>query len=332
VEFDLIDCNGLVIQNIDSNFYYEGFVDSNGISQIAFEFGNIGVDYWTKPLYLKITDLVNDNIYYSNGFLVTNYKSELTSRFDYSNPTKIYNISYDLAPYTQSVRLFNCYDNTPVNKRDVKQYVTSQGKQVNYRTITTFLRQYYIDQLDYFVNDRLEVLFSHAIIYCNNQRVVVSEYSIQERKGNSNWFNGEFIINPQGETFTFEYQLFEPLELISKNPLGVYTLSSLPLDITGYFNKNITANTGNVYIYKDGLLHETMPIEGFFVNENFFTNSIEFLITENGNYSIRIDSGVFTSNIGEVYGGINNNTDWAFTVTDGEYDAGDYETTEYLTE
>jgi len=130
IQVDLIDCNGLVIRNIDANFFYEVFVDASGISQIAFEFGNIGVDYWTKQLYLKITDLVNNNVYFSNGFLITNYKSELTTRFDYFNQTKIYNISYDLAPYKQSVRFMNCYDHTPVNTREVKQYTNSNGTQV----------------------------------------------------------------------------------------------------------------------------------------------------------------------------------------------------------
>jgi len=327
IQVDLIDCNGLVIRNIDGNFYYEGFVDANGISQVAFEFGNIGVDYWTKPLYLKITDLVNDNIYYSNGFLVTNYKSELTSRFDYTNQTKIYNISYDLAPYTQSVRLFNCYDNTPVNKRDVKQYVTSQGKQVNYRTITTFLRQYYIDQLDYFVNDRLEVLFSHAIIYCNNQRVVVSEYSIQERKGNSNWFNGEFIINPQGETFTFAYQLYEGLDAVSRLPLhlGNYTVASLPaIELT--FNRNITLVDGFIIkLYKGGVLQTITPTT-YTPTLNVLDITPTYTFT-NGEYSIAIEPNLIYSG-SEYWNGFTYG-EWTFTVADGEYDNTQYNN-EYL--
>ena len=52
ISVDLIDGCGDEVVNIDSNFYY-GFVDSSGVNQIAFEFGYIGTDYWTKPLYLK---------------------------------------------------------------------------------------------------------------------------------------------------------------------------------------------------------------------------------------------------------------------------------------
>jgi len=329
IQVDLIDCNGLIIRNIDANFYYEGFVDANGISQIAFEFGNIGVDYWTKPLYLKITDLVNDNVYYSNGFLVTNYRGELTTRFDYTNQTKIHNISYDLAPYTQSVRLFGCYDNTPVNKREVRQYVTSQGKQTNYRNITTFLRQYYIDKLDYFVNDRLEVLFSHGVIYCNGQRVTVSEYSIEERKGTTNWFNGEFIINPQGELFTFEYQLYEALEVVDRLPehLGAYTLTSLP-DISLTFNKNITLVDGFVIkLYKGGVLQTITPTV-YTVTDNLLEVTPTYTFT-NGSYSIIIEPNLIY-NEADYWQGFGA-TEWTFDIIDGEFEATEFDNDEFLT-
>jgi len=322
IQVDLIDSCGLVVQNIDNNFFYEGFVDASGVSQIAFEFGNIGVDYWTKPLYLKITDLVNDNVYYSNGFLVTNYKSELTSRFDYTNQTKIYNISYDLAPYTQSVRLFGCYDNTPVNKREVKQYVNSNGKQVNYRTITTFLRQYYIDALDYFVNDRLEVLFSHGIVYCNNQRVVVSDFSIQERKGDTNWFNGEFTINPQGETYTFVYQLYEELDVVSRTPehLGTYTLAGLqPIQLI--FNQNITLIDDFVIkLYKGGVPQTITPTV-YTPTLNVLDITPTYTFT-NGSYSIVIEPN-------QIYSGADywqgfGAGQWTFDIIDAEFDGDDF--------
>lgn len=228
ISVDLIDSCGDEVVNIDSNFYYEGFVDSSGVNQIAFEFGYIGTDYWTKPLYLKITDLTNGNIWYSNGFLITYFKADLSTRFDYFNQTKIHNISYDLAPYIQSVRIADCYDNAPANKRDLKQYVNSNGFQSNYRTITTFLRKYLISAVDYFINDRLEVLFSHGLVYCNLERVVVSDYKAEERVGSTNFLNAEFTINPQNQTLTQSNQLYEYLDLVSFSPSGIYT-SQVPV-------------------------------------------------------------------------------------------------------
>jgi len=223
ITVDLIDCSNNIIQNINDRFYYDNFTDSNGIEQITFEFGKINIDYWLKKLYLRITDDTNGNVYYSNAFLITDYLTNISSRFDYFNQTKIYNISYDIKPYVQSIRIANCYDNSPQNKREVKQYITSQGKQVNYRTIPTFLRQYLVDSLDYAINDRLEVLFAHQTVYLNYERVVVSEYKPNERQGDTNWMNAEFLVNPQNETLTANGQIFPDFELIIFSPNGYYT-------------------------------------------------------------------------------------------------------------
>ena len=320
IQVDLIDCNGLVVRNIDNQFYYDGFVDSNGIYQIVFEFGNIGVDYWTKPLYLKITDLVNGNVFYSNSFLVTYYKSDLTTKFKYTNPTKLHGISYDLAPYIQSVRFANCYDNKPVNKRDLKQYETSQGLQVNYRTITTFLRQYNLDFVDYFVNDRLEVLFSHGIVYANNQRVIVSDYSVEERKGMANVMRGEFTINPQGQIIVDAYQLYEGLELVSLLPLngGTYTTSSVPNTFELNFNKDI-AFSGSIQLYKDGVLQSTTF--GYNVTDNVLEITTPYTFT-NGVYSIVIVSNTITSGA-DAFNGFAYN-EWVFTVADGDFDSTEF--------
>jgi hypothetical protein len=309
----------LLVRNIDNQFYYEGFVDANGIYQIAFEFGNIGVDYWTKPLYLKITDLVNDNVFYSNSFLVTYYKSELTTKFKYTNPTKLHGISYDLAPYIQSVRFANCYDNKPVNKRDLKQYETSQGLQVNYRTITTFLRQYNLDFVDYFANDRLEVLFSHSIVYANNERVVVSDYSVEDRLGLTNVMRGEFTINPQGQIIVDAYQLYEGLELVSLLPLngGTYTVDSLPTTFELNFNKDITLSSGFVIkLYKDGVLQTITPTD-YTVTDNVLEITPDYTFT-NGSYSIVIEPNTITSGA-DAFNGFAFN-EWVFTVASGEFD------------
>jgi len=261
ITVDLIDCNGTVKQNIDSNFFYVGAVDSDGINQISFAFGYIGTDYYSLPLYLRITEEVNGNVWYSNGFLVTDYQTELSTRFDYYNPTKIYNISYDLLPYIQSVRLSQCYDQTPANKRDLKQYVNSNGFQTNYRTITTFLRKYVIENIDYLINDSLEVLFSHSQVYCNNERVVVSDFKADERKGDTNFMNAEFTINKQNQQLASSNQIYEYLDVVSKTPihLGVYTVASLP-DIQLTFNKNITLSAGFIIkLYKNGVIQTIVP-------------------------------------------------------------------------
>jgi hypothetical protein len=223
IKVDLIDSCGNVKKNIDDYFYYENVVDSNGVSQIAFEFGLIGTDFFNTALHLKITDLINNNIWYSNSFLVTYLNSDISTRFDYFNRSKLYNISYDLLPYTQSIRFANCYDDSPANKEEGKQYITSQGLELNYRQITTFKRKYVFESLDYAINDRFYALKNHQQVYCNGQKVTISEYKVDERKGDTNFLSAEFLINPQGQKFNYQNQLLEKLTLTNKIPLGQYT-------------------------------------------------------------------------------------------------------------
>jgi len=107
IQVDLIDGCQNIVRNIDNNFAYTSFIDQNGKPQINFEFGSILVNFYNKPLYLKITDLINGNIYYSNSFLINNNK--LSTRFDYYNNGEL---------YKKSIRISNCYYNTPVNNLD----------------------------------------------------------------------------------------------------------------------------------------------------------------------------------------------------------------------
>lgn len=317
IQVDLINCYGTVVQNIDSNFYYTGFVDSSGVNQISFEFGYIGTDYWTKQLYLKITDLINGNIWYSNGFLVTDYRTDISTRFDYFNQTKIHNISYDLAPYIQSVRIADCYDQTPVNKRELKQYINASGKQTNYRTITTFLRKYLLNAVDYFINDRLEVLFSHQQVYVNGELSVVSEYKAEERTGDTNWLKGEFTVNKQGQPLTQTHQIYQYLDAVSKTPVheGVYTIASLPaIQLT--FNKNITLAPGfAIKLYKDGVLQTIAPAT-YAPTGNVLDITPSYSFT-NGSYSIVIEPDLISA--AESFAGFGAN-EWTFEIQDGEFD------------
>lgn len=337
ITVDLVDGCENVVKNINYNFYYEGFVDSNGISQIVFEFGYIGVDYWTKPLYLRITDDINGNKWYSNNFLVTDYLTNISTRFDYTNIGKIYGISYDLANYTQSVRIANCYDETPINKKEVKQYITSQGLQVNYRPITTFLRKYLINAFDYFINDRLEVLFSHQTIYANDQRVVVSDFNYDERKGDSNWLSGDFTINPQNEIYSNNPQLFPDLEVTSLLPVNNAMFSigqKTSLGNGGFiqiqFNLPITLVSGiTTKLYKDEVLVATVTptvSASVFLISNF---SSYFSTLANGSYDVVIGSNLVKS-VSSFWSGFPLLGQYHFDVVDGEYDNSEYNNNEYI--
>jgi len=325
---DLVDgCNNL-IANINYNFYAEFRVDSNGITQIAFEFGMMGVDYGSTPLHLRLTDSTNGNVWYSSPFLITNNNKKISTRFDYWSESKFNNISYDLFERKQSVRLSNCYDNTAVNKRDLKQYLQSNGMQVSYRSVTTYLRQFLLNAIDYFVNDRLEVLFSHPIVYVNRERSDVSDFKVDERKGDTNWFSGEFTINPKRQYLPVEYQIYQGLEIVLYFPLQNAVVSEQQ-NIEGTFNKPVTLNTGTIQVFKDGSLFETFTeADILLVDDNFRFKINTAFYDVVGDYSIVISSGLFTNGI-ETVEVVNPN--WVFTIATGEFDPSDFDSTEFLT-
>jgi hypothetical protein len=324
---DLVDgCNNL-IANIDYNFYAEFRVDSNGITQIAFEFGMIGTDYGSTPLHLRLTDSTNGNVWYSSPFLITNNNKKISTRFDYWSESKFNNVSYDLFERKPSIRLSNCYDNTAVNKRDLKQYLQSNGMQVSYRSVTTYLRQFILNAIDYFVNDRLEVLFSHPIVYVNRERADVSDFKVDERKGDTNWFSGEFVINPKRQYLTPEYQIYDGLEIVDYFPLQNSTLS-LVEQLRIVFNKPITLGTGTLQVFKDGFLIDTFTQSDVVVSGDNLVARVIQEYTDTGLYSIVVSSGLFLNGIETVSV---ENPNWLFTIATGEFDADDFDSIEFLT-
>jgi len=321
---DLVDGCNTLIANIDYNFYAEFRVDSNGITQIAFEFGMIGTDYGSTPLHLRLTDSTNGNVWYSSPFLITNNNKKISTRFDYWSESKFNNISYDLFERKQSVRLSNCYDNTAVNKRDLKQYLESNGMQVSFRSVTTYLRQFLLNAIDYFVNDRLEVLFSHPIVYVNRERSDVSDFKVDERKGDTNWFSGEFVINPKRQYLPVEYQIYQGLEIVLYFPLQNAIVSEQQ-NIEGTFNKPVTLNTGTIQVFKDGSLFETFTeADILLVDDNFRFKINTAFYDVVGDYSIVISSGLFTNGIETVEVV---NPQWPFRIASGQYNATQYNTT-----
>jgi len=312
IKVDLIGCNGNVLQNIDENFYYEGFQDRNGIYQIAFEFGFIGKDYYEKDIFLKITDLVNGLEYFSNVFKVTDNRIGLSSKLIYFDQNYFRGTSYDLMPYKQSVRLSNCFYNNPENLTEFKEFTNSVGYQVNYRNITTYLRKYIFEKLDFFTNDRLSYLFAHPFIYLNNQRVSISEFKTNERTSDVNWLTCDFLVNPKDEYINDALQLYPELTAVL-NPLNGALLTTFNGLFTMTFNRNASITSGSVAkVYINGSLIGT------------------YLLSLAGNV-VSFDGSAFTYISGEysvviLPNAINGYTlnEWLFTIGTGDYDGTQY--------
>ena len=105
---------------------------------------------------------------------------------------------------------------------------------------------------------------------------------------------------------------------------------NFPNEIIGTFNRNITLGTGFLKVYKDNALFLTFDENDIEVEDNVFTIDVSNLFPDNGEYYINFTAGLFSSTLfGEVYPGIYNTTDWAFTIVDGDYESTEY-TNEYL--
>lgn len=329
IQIDLIDGCQNLIQNIDANFAYTSFIDENGKPQITFEFGNIGVNFYNKPLYLKVTDLINGNIYYSNSFLINN--NNLSTRFDYYNNGDT---------YKKSIRISKCYYHTPVNNLDFKSYTTTSGQQVSYRQVTTYLEQFKIDTLDFFVNDRLYDLLSHSIIYVNSNRSSISDYKASERKGDTNFLTAEFTINKYNQIYNWSYQIIQSLEVVSLDlPNGTfityadfqnYVNTTLNNQFAIYFNKTLNNITSiNCKIYKDNILFKTITESQIgFTNDLLVQLGSDITDFTNGEYNIVIEPIPNLAGT-ETWQGITFGN-WIFTIADGEYDPTEYDNTEYL--
>ena len=315
-EVTIIDCNELTLKDITNNVAINERT-INGIQQIDFEIANINTDYYAKTVFLKFRHTVSNYVWYSNPLNITNYFINQTTRFDYKSATDT---------FYKSIRL-KTYFTTNDAESQSSQYVTYEGKKVTSRLINTEFEKYIFDKVDNFTYRRLNNLLSQNVVYANGYRVTDKQtLASKDIVGDSNIFNLDFkLAIDYNESYNSQYQIFETLELITKVPFGTVTTATT---IVGTFNQLVTLGTGNIRIYKSGVLIATYNQSSINVVGSQFTLNIVD-ITDLGDYSIQIDNELFSTILGEVYTGITNNTDWTFTIGIGEYDSLDYNN-EYL--
>lgn len=326
IKVELIDSCGNVLQNVTDFFAYDTFIQ-DGLPQINWEFGKVGKDYYYKPLFLKITDLVNDNVYYSSRFLMTNMDSELSTNFIYTENTRFRGIPYDIKPFYQQVRFYKCFYKDSSNTSNLKEYTQTNGRIMNYRNVTTFGKSFVFDKLDIAIDNRLNEMFAHSVVYANNERIKLQSYESQEIIGDTNWKSAIFKVNPQEEYYTLGTQLLEPLTLDSFTPSGYYTVDNFPTDIFGAFNKDITLGIGTLKVYDEfNTLIATFTQDDIEIGGNSFGMSNASFVKTLKNYYIIISDGLFKG-AGCSEFKITNPNDWTFTIGAGEYDLEDYDTT-----
>lgn len=328
IQVDLINGCGSIVQNIDDNFYYIGAVDTKGVYQIFFEFGYLGIDFGSEILYLKITDITNDNVFFSSPFLITNINKEKSTKIRFSSNRIINNTDYIIFPYEQSIRFSDCFETNSPNKSQENIATTSNGMQISFRRITTFLDKFLYEGFNKFIQNRFEKLIAHPIIYVNGYGCNITEFKVDERAGMSNLLKGEFLVNKTSGYVEEKNYLFEDLEVIEFLPLngGTYTISEINSLIPYLkFNKNIfSSSLPPLKLYKDGIFVQDMAIT---ILDTYINFSLPILTI--GMYSITFPPNVIYNEdlfwAGLTYG------NYTFTVENGNYSNSDYDTNDYYT-
>jgi len=327
IKVELIDSCQTVLQDVSNFFAYDTFIQ-DGLPQINWEFGKVGKDYYYKPLFLKITDLINEDVYYSSRFLMTNMDSELSTNFVYTENTRFRGIPYDLKPFYQQVRFYKCFYKDSANTSNLKEYTQTSGRIMNYRNITTFIKSFTFDKLDIAIDNRMNEMFAHSIVYANGERIKLQSYESEEIVGDTNWKSAIIKVNPQDEYFTLGVQVLDLFTLDLYIPIGSYTVDLFPDYIGGVFNQNITLGVGTLKIYDQfNTLITTFTQDDISIfDNNIFEIDNSSFVKDLKGYYILISDGLFNGDGCSDFK-ITNPADLTFTIGGGQYDSEDYDTT-----
>ncbi len=336
---ELIDeCQNLIQTLIvNENYFYNEFIHPiTGIKQIAFEFGNLGVDYGEQMLFLRIKHTVSNAVWYSYGFTITETNIKETTRFEYKNESYFKGIAYDVQNYFQTIRL-KCFETDPDSVIEGETYTQLPGAIISLRPIITPVEKYIFYMCNKFIYRRLVILLNHDIIYINNYRISNKPKPTKsERVQDSNFFDVSFDADPTEEYRASVFQIYEALECISSAPghLSNWSVASFAAFLASssiklQFNKTITTLTGFKYqLFKDGVL-ET---ESFVRTISSTILGLDDLNTYSyglGRYDIVIAPDVVNHN-NELWKGFAFG-ELTFYVNPPDYLAADYDTPDYLT-
>jgi len=322
----VVDCNDKTLADITDKVAVYEFVDRNGINQFDIEFYKLNVDFYKRLVHIKLVNTYSDAVWYSNSLYITEYESYKTSRYDYFNHNVVFGIPYDKTSNYQSIRLQLWFNNLEDKTEVSDYYQISNGNTISTRPLYKQSEIYACEMMSNFAFERINAMLLSDIIYIDGVRMTnKTTLKSGQITQASNIFKTEFSCFKDYNQKYLPYPfIYEPLNLVSRSPEGIYTLTSLPTTISGNFNRNVTLGSGTIKIYQGTTLIETFTTAT--IADNIFDVDITGLITTNGTYYVIISDGLFYNGL-DVYSG----TNWSFEVTDGEFDGTEFDNTEFLT-
>lgn len=331
-----VDECGNELEDVTTRIFIEEFIDSNAIKQMSWEFIN-SLEYYAKPISLRFRNTVNNDMWWTNLFVSSEYNSEYTTRMVYKNFQDHYGTQYSRQNYYQSIRL-SIWKDFEDEDIEVGSYTQiTDGNRYSLRPTITDVESYIAKNFNHWTKKRLSKALLSNEKYFNDYSVSYTE--LMERKGremDSNFFESELLVNVNyNKTFTYENQLFSGLVLSDYNPFGLY--------ITGYqieglsvdANIPIELNTGTLSVYdsSDALVH-TFTESDMVINSEYQLKIIstgtpvEFL--SNDTYYVNMTANLI-SGFGIPNPAITNNTTWTFTLQEGQYNSEQYTNSQYFT-
>lgn len=336
-EIYLIDACGKEVLEVTQYMFIDEFIDTNGIKQIKWEFVN-QFEYYTKELAFRFKNTVNDDTWYTNLFLLTDYEKEFTNRFDYKGKDIHDGTHFERADIICSIRLKTYYRNK-INESERSEYhQISTGNTVSQRNVKKFKDRYILETINEWVNIRLESLVTCKQFYIDCVRCYsTTPIEFNEPELDSNIYEGEMIVNKDYlDLYEFSLQIYGGLNYIGFKPIGTYLSGTNFVEWVINFNEDIILNTGTVKLYdSSNTLLETftetdISVNGFTAVASLIGTSIES--PPNDTYYFHITSGLFTGVLGESNIAISDNTTWTFKLLNADYSAADYSSDYFIGE
>ena len=333
---EVIGVCGTVLEEVTDFVFIEPFVDSKGVTQIAWEWIN-GSDHNYRPVCLKFTNTVSGDIWYTNPFVTSASGHEFTNRLDYKSSDPHYGTEYDRAAYYQSIRLSMYFNNLQNESEREEYHQISTDVTVSARNIRKIKDRYILHEFDEFTTDKLEIALTSDFMYLAGVRQYSSvpiEYDARE--GDSNLKEREcFLSSNFDDTYTWDYQIFEGFNVVSYTPSGDYLTGTTWQSYVIQWSSPVTLQTGTVRLYNSSdMLLETyteadMQVVGGGLNLKIDVQASAGESPADGTYYLKYDAGI-VSFAGIDNDAVDDDTTWTFTLSAGEYDSLEYDNNEYF--
>lgn len=335
----LLDSCGNVLEDITENIFMNAFSDSNGISQIVWEWVNQS-DYPGQIVQMYWESTESTDKFWSNYFITSSQDLELTTRFDYTSSGYLDGTQYDYAGfssqtnenYVQSIRLRMYFNNT-VNESERQEYhQISTNVTIAARNIKKWKERYILDSWDDWTMKRLETLVVNDKIYLEGYRTFSSEpIEFTEREMDSDIGEGEAILNKDySQKYEWVYQEFAGGQAVSFTPTGTWLSGTTFATFTITYNANIELQTGSVIVYNSSDGVEATYTEAVMsATDNVLTITTN-LSPSDDTYYVNVSEGL-VSFLGLDSEAINDNSTWTFELRASDFLSADYNDSDYLT-